>query len=415
MCHQPLRILVVKYAVVGLTDLSRESTTFKPLAALARLGHQVTFLAAVPHKSAGRREVSGLKLELIRIPKESPVFSLIFFEIAALWRVLRAISHSDVIILDYNSVPLLFPVLFLRRLFSRNPILLLHIETNVVVEENALRNMAVSFHDALSMKLASVLFDKIFFSSPMLAELYRNTYRLSGSKIAVWPNVVESEFAGFVDEKRVELLRKELGLAGRLSVLYHGWLSKGRGIIELVEAFRLLKEESAMAVLVLLGYGPQKEAISKYVRENSLGEIVKLRGPVANTEVPNYIAACDVGIVPLPDNIWWRYQCPIKVLELLSMNKPLIVSDLPAHRWIIGNQPVAIFLKGTDPRSIADGICEFANSRSDFDHEAGRMIVEERFTPEKVASYIESEIVSLISMPTKMIIDQKINSHKPLG
>ncbi|HKM51507.1 MAG TPA: glycosyltransferase [Candidatus Bathyarchaeia archaeon] len=414
MYRRNLRILVVKYAVVGLTDLSRESTTFKPLAALARRGNQVTFLAATTPRSARRRDVPGLKLELIRLPKEFPVFSLIFFEFAALWRVIREIPHSDAIILDYNSIPLLFPILFLHRLFSRTPILLLHIETNVVVEGNTLRNLAVSFHDALSMKLASILFDKIFFSSPMLAEFYRYTYRVSDSKIAVWPNVVEPEFAGSVDETKVELLRKELGLSGRLAVLYHGWLSRGRGIIELVEAFKLLKEEGVRAVLVLLGYGPQRESISEYVHANSLDEIVKLRGPVDHTEVPNYIAACDVGIVPLPDHIWWRYQCPVKVLEYLAMNKPMIVSDLPAHKWIIGNKPVALYLKGTDPRSIADGLREFLHSRDKFDPGVGRTIIEERFTPERVANYVESQIISLLPRPKTLTL-HNVDIGKRMG
>jgi len=397
MYHRNLRILVCKYAVIGLTYLHLESTTLKPLAALARRGHQVTFLAAATSKSAGNRDVSGLKLELIQLPKEFPVFSLIFFEFAALLRVLRAIPHSDAIILDYNSVPVLFPILLLRRLFSRSPVLLLQIETNVVVEGNPLRSLAISFHDALSMKLASVLFDKILFISPMLGELYRHMYRVPASKIAVWPSAVEPEFANSTDEAKIQLLRKELGLSGRLGVLYHGTLMRGRGIIELVQAFRILKGESVRAVLVLLvGYSPLQETIRRYVHENSLDNIVKLRGPVDHTEVPNYIAACDVEIVPLPDHIWWRYQCPIKALEALAMSKPLIVSDLPSHRWIIGDKPVALYLKGTDPRSIADGVRAFLESRSSFDPSLGKTIVEERFTSERIAGELESQIVSLV-------------------
>jgi len=412
MYHRNLRILVVKYAVVGLTHLYLESTTLKSLAALARRGHQVTFLAATTSKSAGTRDIPGLNLELILLPKEFPVLSLVFFEFAALWRVLRSISHSDAIVLDYNSVPMLFPVLFLRRLFSRVPILLLHIETNVVDVGGPLRTLAFSFHDALSMKFASILFDKILFSSPMMGEFYRHMYRVSASKITVWPNVVEPEFADSADETKVELLREELGLSGQLAVLYHGTLTRGRGIIELVEAFRILKEESVMAVLVLLGYGPQRESIARYVHANSLDEIIKLRGPVHHTEVPNYIAACDVGIVPLPDYIWWRYQCPIKVLELLAMSKPLIVSDILAHRWIIGNKPVALYLKGTDPRAIADGVRAFLESRSSFDPSIGRRIVKEGFTPEIIANKLESQIVSLITTPPDKSALQKVDTGK---
>jgi glycosyltransferase involved in cell wall biosynthesis len=291
---------------------------------------------------------------------------------------------------------MLFPVLLLRRLCSHTPILLLHIETNVVDVGGRVHTLAVSSLDILSTKLASILFDKILFISPMMGRLYQKTRGISASKIAVWPSSVEANFANSVDETKTALLRKELGLAGRTGFLYHGTITKGRGVIELVEAFRILREWSVNATLVLLGYGPQKEAVSEYIRTHHLDEVVKLLGPVDHSEVPRYIAACDVGIVPLPDHIWWRYQCPIKVLEFLAMNKPLIVSDIPGHRWIIGNKPVALYLKGTDPHAIADGVRGLLSSAKSFDPTLGKRIVEERFTPERIADVLESQILSLM-------------------
>lgn len=256
-----------------------------------------------------------------------------------------------------------------------------------------MRRLAYCFLDALSAKLASILFDKVLFSSPMLGALYNEMYGISTGKIAVWTNSVGAIFADFADETKAALLRKELGLEGRSAFLYHGALSKGRGIIELVEAFKILRERSVKATLVLLGYGSQKEEISRYVRVHHLEDVVKLRGPVDHSEVPSYIAACDVGIVPLPDQVRWRYQCPIKLLELLALNKPVIVSDLPAHRWIIGNEPVAIYLKGTDPSAIADGVCTFLRSPNGLDPTLGKKIIQERFTPEKIVDTLESQIL----------------------
>src|SRR5208282_5222850 len=375
MSERVLRIFVIKYLAVGL-NLSVESTTVRPLAALAKRGHQVTFCAAAASKSTQRRTVPGFDLELVPKLKEFPVLSLVFFEFVAFWRLLKSIARLDAIILDNYSVPMLFPVLLLRRLCSHTPVLLLHIESNVVEEGGGLLTLAVSFLDALSTRLASILFDKILFSSPMLGELYQKTRGISASKIGVWTNCVETNFADSAGETKTALLRKELGLAGRVGFLYHGWISKGRGIIELVEAFRILRERSVTVTLVLLGYGPQKETIFRYARAHHLEDVVKLRGPVDISEVPKYIAACDAGIVPLPDHIWWRYQCPIKVLEYLAMNKPMIVSDIPAHRWIIGNDPVALYLKGTDPHSIADGVCAFLKLANSFDPTLGKRIIE---------------------------------------
>jgi glycosyltransferase involved in cell wall biosynthesis len=290
-------------------------------------------------------------------------------------------------------------------------VLLLHIETNVV-EENALRAVGISFLDALSIKLASILFDKILFSSPMMMKLYQKTYGISASKIGVWANSVEASFADSTDETKTALLRKELGLAGRVGFLYHGAMSKSRGSFQLVEAFRILKERSMNVTLVLLGYGTQREAICRYVVANHLENVVKVRGPVDHSEVPTYIAACDVGITTIPDHIWFRYQNPIKVLEYLVMNKPMIVSDIPAHRWIIGNEPVALYLKGTDPYSIADGVCTFLRSANSFDPTLGKRIVEERFTPEKIADMLESQILSLTYASSRQDQTPKENDRK---
>ena len=410
MSERVLRILVVKYYVFGLY-WTVESTTVKPLAELARRGHQVTFLALTASKSIVRRTVPGFNLDLVPKLKELPVLCRVFFEFVAVWRLLKSIARLDAVILDNYSVPMLFPVLLLRRLCSHTPVLLLHIETNVV-EEGELRTLAVTFLDALSIKLASILFDKILFSSQMMMDLYQKMYRISTSKIGVWANSVEANFAETTNEKKTTLLRQELGLTGQVGFLYHGWISKSRGTIELVEAFRILKERSTNATLVLLGYGPEREAISRYIAAHNLEDVVKLRGPVDHSEVPTYIAACDAGITTIPDHIWFRYQNPIKVLEYLAMNKPMIVSDIPAHRWIIGNKPVALYLKGTDPYSIADGVCTFLKSANSFDPTLGKRIVEERFTPEKIADMLESQILSLMYGSSGQDLTPKENDRK---
>jgi glycosyltransferase involved in cell wall biosynthesis len=288
---------------------------------------------------------------------------------------------------------MLFPVLLLRRLCSHTPVLFFHVESNVVYNGSSLTRALCVFFDALSTKLASIVFDKILFSSPMLGELYHQMYGVPPEKIAVWQNAVELSFSESADVSQTRHLRKELGLEGRFGLLYLGAI-RPTELLALVKAVKILEEASVNVTLVILGYGPRREAFFRYVQEHHLDGNVKLRGPVDHSEVPTYIAACDAGITPMPDNIEYRYQNPIKVLEFLAMNKPIIVSDIPAHRWIIGNKPVALYLKGTDPVSIAQGVRQFLASLSDLDPTLGEKIVRRRFTPEKVADILENQIQS---------------------
>jgi glycosyltransferase involved in cell wall biosynthesis len=129
------------------------------------------------------------------------------------------------------------------------------------------------------------------------------------------------------------------------------------------------------------------------VAANHLSDVIQLRGPVDYTEVPDYIAACDVGIVPLPDHEWFRYQCPIKLLEYLATGKPVIVSNIPANAWVVSRAPVAIFLEGTNSKDIAEGVTRFIAMRKNMSPENGREIAT-AFSVENMAENIELQIHS---------------------
>jgi len=105
-----------------------------------------------------------------------------------------------------------------------------------------------------------------------------------------------------------------------------------------------------------LGRGLLRDELLRYVRENRLEGVVKVCSPVGSAaEMREYVGMSDVWILSMPDHPWWRYQVFLKSLELVSMKKPLIVSDIPANRWVIGNAPVAFYLKEATENDIADG------------------------------------------------------------
>lgn len=148
--------------------------------------------------------------------------------------------------------------------------------------------------------------------------------------------------------------------------------------------------------LILLGYGALMNTVRSYVNSSHLEEVVKVHGPIKHADVPRYIAACDVGLAPLPDHPWWRYQCPIKVIECLAMNKPLIVSSIPAHKWIIAGAPVAIYLNGTSPNEIAEGVRTYLRHKKKLDPSMGRQTAG-RFSTRRVAETLERQFLSIVT------------------
>jgi len=114
-------------------------------------------------------------------------------------------------------------------------------------------------------------------------------------------------------------------------------------------------------------------------------------------EVPKYIAMCDVGIVPLPDLPYWRFQCPLKLLEYLAMKKVVIVTDIPAHRAIIGKEKCGIYISSVKPIGIAKSITYAYNNKEKLGKwgEIGRTIIKQEYTWEKVARDLENYLLSI--------------------
>jgi glycosyltransferase involved in cell wall biosynthesis len=390
-----LKVLVIKYVVTGL-QLYAQSIV-RPFVALAKRGHHVTYVvASTPELAREATDVLDLKFKMdaVLLPRLVPVLSPIIFQLVLLRRVLKSLRIWDVIILDSMSVVALFPVLALLRLGKAGPILFLRVYSNPVEPRGRLESAALLLLDVLSMKVAAALVDRMFFISPMMGESYCLRLRLPRNKIGVMPSSVDT--SRFRPAARDSTLRKEIGPSNELVVLHHGDLTKGRGVMELVKAFNILRTESFKAVLILLGSGSLVDEIKRYVRANQLEEIVRVHGPVDYSEVPRYIAACDAGIVPLPNHPWWRNQCPTKLLECLAMNKPVIVSNIPGNRWIVGTAPVAVYLNGTSAHEIADGIRAFSKVRNTLDWNVGAQIAS-NFSAEKIADLIEHEIVSVMT------------------
>jgi glycosyltransferase involved in cell wall biosynthesis len=385
-----LRILAINYEKLGV-ELYVENH-LRQFIAIAKRGHEVTCLYVKAGPSQ-RNLVStqGFKLEALPIRKVVPIQPFFLFELMAIWRIVRSISHYDAVIVDIISLPILFPIFLIRRIGSRLPCLFLRITTSPVDTGGQLRSFSYSAWYAFSIRLAASLFDKIFFISPMMGRSYSDQLHIPKSKLGVWPTSVDTGVFDPASATEARSLREELGLSDRVVVLYHGVLSRNRGILETIEAFRILREKSVSATFVILGFGPLMNEFRDFVRANRLDDVVKIRGPVDYVEVPRYVAACDVGIVPLPDHPWWRYQSPIKVLECLAMNKPLIVSDIPANRWIIGDAAAALYLSGTSPEKIADGVQTFLTMRGKLDPNSGRDVAS-RFSVENIAQHIEEEI-----------------------
>lgn len=128
---------------------------------------------------------------------------------------------------------------------------------------------------------------------------------------------------------------------------YFGYLVDYKGVDLLLRARRILHEGGCPTTLLLAG--------NKHRSVRLPSEGVLYRGLVAQSEIPDYINACDAVVVPNPSNAYTDYCFPLKVLEGMACDVPVVATSLRPVRELLGIDYPLLVAPG-DPRQLAEKI-----------------------------------------------------------
>lgn len=143
-------------------------------------------------------------------------------------------------------------------------------------------------------------------------------------------------------------------------------MTKVRGILKLLEAVKLGKEDKEDVKLLLLGSFSEKglkEEVESYIKENSLGKNVDILGVVPHKLVGNYLRQCRLGIVPLLPIPKFYKNIPIKQFEYMMFGLPVIGSNLPPISKYIKENQCGEIVDSRVPREIWDAAFKVLKSR----------------------------------------------------
>ncbi len=95
----------------------------------------------------------------------------------------------------------------------------------------------------------------------------------------------------------------------------------------------------------------------------------------------------DLAIIPLPNHPDWRAQQPIKLSEYISMGKPIIATNIPAHTKILDHLKLGIIIPNNNPKIIATAINKAYENRNNFTMMANedRQFVLDKLTWDSIA------------------------------
>jgi glycosyltransferase involved in cell wall biosynthesis len=137
-------------------------------------------------------------------------------------------------------------------------------------------------------------------------------------------------------------------------VLYQGQMYQGRGYEEFVKSAKFINSN---IILVLRGYGSIEDELRKIISIEHLEEKVRFDAPVEIKEIVNKAAESHVGVVlTQPININFKLTVSNKIFEYLHAGLPVIMSDIPEHRYLNDKFNFGIIVNKFSPTGIAECI-----------------------------------------------------------
>ena len=268
---------------------------------------------------------------------------------------------------------------------------------SVPVETFGFVGFLQKFWFTVSLLIAKKLFNGITVITPLMKADLCNQFKINPQNVGVWTSgVSEDLFTSTKHTTESRDLKAKLGLSKKFVVFYHGVFTASRGLKETIESMRILKNLNNDVVIFLLGSGPALPMLKDFVQANGLEENVIIHDPVDYSEVPKFIEMSDVCIVPLPDNPFWRSQSPLKLLEYLAMEKVVILTDIPAHKLVVGENKCGVYISSVTPKEIANSIIYVLQNKENLVEwgKSGRKIIN-NYTWEKVAGDLETYLLSI--------------------
>jgi glycosyltransferase involved in cell wall biosynthesis len=151
-------------------------------------------------------------------------------------------------------------------------------------------------------------------------------------------------------------IRNKYGFTNDDIILFFmGWLYNFSGLKEV--AMKLAKPENRLFKVLIVGDGDAYNELNEIRDKYNLQERLILIGKKRYQEIPEYIAAADICILPAyPWEPIMQDIVPIKLYEYMAMRKPVICTKLPGVMTEFGNDNGIIYVD--KPEDVIDKASE---------------------------------------------------------
>lgn len=213
----------------------------------------------------------------------------------------------------------------------------------------------IMYRDPVDRAGAERVAEQVFSSASALIAVsreiaaYLDRYRGAAGKVHVVPNGVDpARFPAYLEPSRP-------AKPGIFTVGFVGSLKPWHGMHTLVEAFTHLHRQYPDTRLLIVGDGPEREGLVKYLKACRLSGSSEFTGAVTPSEVPGLLASMDAAVAPYP-NLAHFYFSPLKIYEYMAAGLPVVASRIGQLAELISDGVNGILVPPGDPVALASAL-----------------------------------------------------------
>lgn len=212
---------------------------------------------------------------------------------------------------------------------------------------------------------------------------------IPAEKITVIPNAVDIEKFDVIASKNVEL-EKSLGFSGKTVLGFLGSYYAYEGLDLLLKALNNVVKSNPDVQLLLVGGGPQEQALKALAQQLQLQDHVHFIGRVPHSEVGKYYSLVDLLVYPRHKMRLTDLVTPLKPLEAMAQKKLVLASDVGGHHELIKDGENGYLFEADNTEALSNKILSVLAERERWPKilDAGReYVMNERNWKNSVARY----------------------------
>ena len=247
------------------------------------------------------------------------------------------------------------------------------------------RFFAMSLYEKRKIKDALKPCNHVITLTPQLKDWISNRYKIKKDKITVVPNGVDITIFTPKHMEKTEELKRRLKLSNTV-VMYSGAINQINGINDFATVIPSIINKNPNISFLFIGRGTEEGKIitlsKKYTQVNYLPM-------VPYSDMPIYYQLCDLFVIPRPSSISTETITPLKLFEVMAMEKPVLGSNVGGIAEIIKHGENGFLFEKGNLESFKNTLLEILDTDTNQIGKNARKMIVDNYTWDKSAKILQ--------------------------